>query len=402
MRRAITGGAMVLALSLTTAWPAAAAATSDVVDGIGGGGGRIQARISGDTSSLVHGGVPWVFYGANPEYGYRLRLAKLAPTPTFVTLDGAGGANGRTTDSVATDVSATMLGDVVHVFYTDDTTQDLRHGWFDGSMWRFETLDGDSALDGRTTRDVGGRSLALVYRNRLNVFYADDTRGDVRRAVFDGSVWHYSVLDGNSTTGGRTTDTVGSAIRAGVWGSHLHVLYTMAPAGLREAVIARGRSATYATLSSLGGDSLGMLKVSDTEVLIAYDAATSCCSDGDIFAGVWNGSTWSVDRPVSSIELTRGLTIFSDGGTPYLAAGIVQCYGSGGCDKLVGVAPWNGTTFDDPYFDGAVFYAFGEPPGVPSSAVTIAGVGQLFVGGFGYPSEPDIYDQVLLRVEGPF
>ena len=136
-------------------------------------------------------------------------LAKLGPTPTYATLDGAGGANGRTTDSVATDVSATMLDGVVHVFYRDDTTQDLRHAWFDGSTWTFETLDGDSTLDGRTTRDVGGRSLGLVYRGRLNVFYADDTRGDIRRAVFDGSVWHYSVLDGNSTTGGRTTDTVG-------------------------------------------------------------------------------------------------------------------------------------------------------------------------------------------------
>ena len=399
MRRVI-GGAMTLALLLTAT--TALAATSDVIDGIDGGGGRIQARIAGDTASVVRSGVPWVFYGANPEYGYRLRVAKLGNSPTYATLDGAGGANGRTTDSVGTDVSATMLDGIVHVFYTDDTTQDLRHAWFDGSTWRFETLDGDSTLDGRTTRNVGGRSLGLVYRNRLNVFYADDTRGDIRRAVFDGSVWHYSVLDGNSTTGGRTTDTVGLAIRAGVWGSRLHVLYTQAPAGLREAVIDRGRSATYSTVSAWGGESLGMLKVSDTEVLIAYDAGGGCCADADILAGVWNGSTWSVDRPVSSIELTTGLTIFFDGGTPYLGAGIVQCYGSGGCDKMVGVAPWNGTTFEDPYFGNIAFYVFGEPQGVPSSAVTIAGVGQLFIGGFGHLTEPDIYDQVILRVQGPF
>jgi hypothetical protein len=400
MRRVITCGLAVLAVLLTGT--TALAATSDVVDGIDGGGGRIQARIAGDTASIVRGGVPWVFYGANPEYGYRLRIAKLGTSPTYATLDGAGGTNGRTTDSVATDVSATMLNGVVHVFYTDATTHDLRHAWFDGSTWRFETLDGDSTLDGRTTRNVGGRSIGLVYRNRLNVFYADDTRGDIRRAVFDGSAWRYSVLDGNSTTGGRTTDEVGRAIRAGVWGSRLHVLYTTLPAGLREAVIDRGRSATYATLDDAGGDSLGMLKVSDTEVLIAYDADGACCASNNVLAGAWNGSSWSVDQPVSSVGTTTGLTIFSDGGTPYLAAGMVECYGSGGCDKLVGVAAWNGTTFDDPYFGGTVFYVFGEPQGMPSSAVTISGVGQLFIGGIGHLTEPDIYDQVILRVQGPF
>ena len=400
MRRSIVGGMLAVAL-FATSTAVATAATPQVVDGLDGGSGRIQARIAPDTASIVRGGAPWVFYGANPEYGYRLRLARLDPTPTFVTIDGVGGANGRTTHSVATDVSATTQAGVVHVFYRDDTAQDLRHGWFDGSGWTFETLDGDSTLGGRTSRDVGGRSVALVYRDKLNVIYADDTKGDVRRAVFDGSVWRYSVLDGNRLTDGRTTDPVGAAIRAAVWDSRLHVLYTVAPGGLREATIDRGRSAAYATLSSSGGSSLGLLKVSETQVLIAYDATIgSCCNGGfgPVSAGVWDGSTWSVDRPVSRITFTEGLTIFSDGGTPYLASGVWQCDDSG-CDQFIGVAPWNGTTFEDPY---RTRIAGGHPPGFPSSAVTIGGIGYLYVGAFGYQSEPDIYDQVVLGIEGPF
>ena len=392
----------MLALALfATPTAVAAAVTPQIVDGLGGGGGRVQARIAPDTASIVRGGAPWVFYGANPEYGYRLRLARLDATPTFVTLDGVGGGHGRTTHSVATDVSATAQAGSVHVFYRDDTDQDLRHGWFDGSEWTFETLDGDSTLDGRTSHDVGRRSVALVYHNKLNVIYADDTKGDVRRAVFDGSSWRYSVLDGNRDTGGRTTDPVGAAIRAGVWDSRLHVLYTVAPSGLREATIDRGRSAAYATLSSSGGSSLGLLKVSDARVLIAYDATIGSCCDGGfgpVSAGVWNGSTWSVDRPVSRITFTEGLTIFADGGRPFLASGVWQC-DDFGCDQFIGVAPWNGTTFDDPY---RTRIAGGHPPGFPSSAVTIGGVGHLYVGAFGYQSEPDIYDQALLSVEGPF
>ena len=399
MRRSI-GGMLTLGL-LAISSTVATAATSEVVDGLGGGGGHIRARIAPDTASIVRAGAPWVFYGANPEYGYRLRLARLGPAPTFVTLDGVGGANGRTNHSVATDVSATAHAGVVHVFYRDDTAQDLRHGWFDGSAWAFETLDGDSTLGGRTSHDVGGRSVALVYRDKLNVIYADESTDDVRRAVFDGSVWRYSVVDGNRATDGRTTEPVGAAIRAGVWDSRLHILYTVAPSGLREATIDRGRSAAYATISSSGGSSLGLLEVSETQVLIAYDATIGSCCDGGfgpVSAGVWDGSTWSVDRPVSRITFTEGLTIFSDSGTAYLASGVWQC-DDFGCEQFVGVAPWNGTTFEDPY---RTRMAAGRPPGFPSSSVTIGGVGHLYVGAFGYQSEPDIYDQVVLGLEGPF
>jgi hypothetical protein len=399
LRRAGTLSVLTLALALT-ATSASAAATSEVVDGIGGGGGRIQARIAGDTASIVRGGVPWVFYGANPEYGYRLRLAVLGADPTYRTLDGAGGANGRTTDSVGTDVSATSNDGTVHVFYRDDTAGTLRHAWLTGGVWRFETIDGDSPEGGRTTNDVGGRSVALMYRSKLNVVYADDTAGDVRRAIFDGVGWRYSVLDGDSTAGGRTTDTVGVAIRAGVWSSRLHVLYTRAPGGLREATIHRGRDATYATISEIAGSSLGLLKMSDSEVYLAYDQGAGCCGDGPL-AAFWDGASWSTDLFVAQVGRVDGITLFRDGGTAYLAAGVVECFGSGGCDLEVGVAPWNGSTFDDPYAGGG-FAAGGIPEGVPSSAVTIGGVGHLFIGGIGFQSEPDIWDQVLMQVEGPF
>jgi hypothetical protein len=400
VRSAITGWIVALAV-LLTGTTASATATSEVLDGIDSGGGSIHARIAGDTASIVRGGVPWVFYGANPEYGYRLRLAVLGDDPSLQTLDGAGGPDGRTTDSVGTDVSVTRYGGTVHVCFRDDTTATLRHGWLTDGIWRFETIDGDVTAGGRTTDDVGGRSVALVYRRKLNVVYADDTTGDVRRAVFDGSSWRYSVLDGDSTAGGRTADAVGLAIRADVWGSRMHVLYTMAGGGLREATIRRGSTSTYATLSDLGGDSLGLLKVSDTEVYVAYDRGDGCCVYGRAFAGVWDGSSWSVDRYVTDTNGIYGITLLLDGETPYLAVGYEECYGTGGCDHGVAVVRWNGTTFGDPLPGPTAWVGLG-PPGFPSSAVTVRGVGHLFVGAYSYPSEPDIRDRVLLHVEGPF
>jgi hypothetical protein len=375
--------------------PPSAAATADVVDGLGIGGGRVQARIASDTAAIVRSGVPWVFYGANPEYGYRLRAARLGSPPTYRTLDGAGGPNGRTTHSVATDVSAVSFGTAVHVFYRDETSASLRHAWRSDGTWSFQTLDGNSTTGGRTTDDVGLHSAAVVYRNRLHVFYQDATTGDIRHAVFNGTSWRFSVLDGSGTWNGRTTARVGDAIAAGVWGSRLHVLYTGWPSDLREAIRHLDGSWTFRIISSDAAPPLALRTIAPSVTLIAYGN-----QDG-IAAGRWSGSAWAIDRPVSEIETLTGLTIFLDGGTPFLGAGISQCFGSGGCDRLVGVATWNGSTFDDPYFGGP-FVAFGEPPGDPSSGVTINGRGRLFVGGFGYQSEPDIFDQVLLQITGPF
>jgi hypothetical protein len=229
----------------------------------------------------------------------------------------------------------------------------------------------------------------------LHVFSQDATTGDIRHAVFDGTSWRFSVLDGNGTWNGRTTARVGDAIAVGIWGSRLRVLYTGWPSDLRLATRHLDGSWDFATISSDAVPPVALRTTSGSIALIAYG------SQHGIVAGRWNGSAWAVDLPVSDVETVSGLTIFLDGGTPFLGAGISQCFGSGGCDRLVGVAPWNGSTFDDPYFGGP-FVAFGEPPGDPSSGVTINGRGRLFVGGFGYRSEPDIFDQVLLQITGPF
>src|SRR6187397_1606113 len=121
LARTLASAAVSLVFLLASA-SASYAVTTNRVDGQGGGGGRILAHISGDTAGVGRSGVPWVFYGANPGAGWRLRLAKLAAgTAVYETLDGTGGANGRTGDSVGSDVSAVQLNGVPNVFYYDDT-----------------------------------------------------------------------------------------------------------------------------------------------------------------------------------------------------------------------------------------------------------------------------------------
>jgi hypothetical protein len=142
---------------------------------------------------------------------------------------------------------------------------------------------------------------------------------------------------------------------------------------------------------------LGSLKVSNSEVYVAFARDMN----GSILSAFWNGTSWSAEQPVSDVDQVTGLTIFLDGGRPLLAAGFSECSGSGGCDRYWGVTEWIGSTFDDPYYS-PIFASGGRPPGAPTSAVTVGGIGHLFVGARGYSTEPDIWDEVLEHASGPF
>ena len=389
--------AAVSIVFLVASASASYAVTTSRVDGQGGGGGRILAHISGDTAGVGRSGVPWVFYGANPGAGWRLRVAKLAAgTTVYETLDGTGGTNGRTGDSVGSDVSAVQLNGVPNVFYYDDTTGALRRAWYQSGSWSFQTVDGTSTSGGRTTRDVGLHSSAIVVNGQINVFYADATAGDIRRAVWNGTTWQFSVIDGNSTVGGRTTSTVGSGIATGVWGSSLRVLYSKPSSGLRMATLS-GTSWTYRAMSSLGNADVSVLVTSPTEVHVAYIEGDPGSASYPIYSALWNGTTWSVDERVSYSEsqIPSSVVLFDDAGTPALATGLLVCYGSGGCDNIDGVGKWNGTSFNDPYFGDWYWFANGHNPGRPSSVVTVGGVPQLFIGDWGG-------NHLLFRAVGPF
>lgn len=388
-----------LAIS-ASAIDSAAASTTEVLDGLGGADGRIEARVAHDVAGVRIGDETWVFYGADPGDGHNLRLARLRDdgTQVFRTLDGNGSRDGRTTNAVGTDVSAVVDDGTVHVFYQDETVGALRHGWRSLAQgWRFETIDGATNDDGTTLRDVGKLSTAVVFRGRVQVFYVDADRADIRRAVWRHDGWRITVVDGDSRRGGRTREPLGAGLAAEVWGSKLHVLFT-GPAyssGLREVVFESGTRPTYAQLRKDGsGGPIALLKRSRTDVVGVFVESSR------VRPLNWTRDGWRVSRPTwgfASPGLT-GMTLFEDGGGKHMALGLDEGYGTGGYDRYVMVAPWQmhhdwTRTYED--------WFWGSSPGAPNAGVTVDGVGHVFVGGYA-PEAAAFRTGLLLHIVGPF
>jgi hypothetical protein len=184
------------------------------------------------SASTLYTGVPQVFYldssGSNLRHGWWN-----SSIWQFEALDGpgAGAANGRTSDDVGAFNSAVSYGGQLHDFYFDSSHHELRHAWWTGSTWFFETLDGVDAPkgNGQTTDSVGSYSTATVYGTQLQVWYYDGSTASMRHAWWDQASWHFEALDGN--TGGvkcqhATTDPIAGGVSSSLLvGGQPHVLY---------------------------------------------------------------------------------------------------------------------------------------------------------------------------------
>jgi PKD repeat protein len=142
-------------------------------------------------------------------------------------LDGAGGANGRTSHAVGDSVTLVPNGGQLDVLYQDTTSSALRHAWMTGTTWTFETVDGAGGVATNATADhVGASIAALVYGGALHVVYQDVTTGAQRHAAYDGS-WRAEVLDGTGSTwaGASTSNRTGLWNAMAIFGGQLHVSY---------------------------------------------------------------------------------------------------------------------------------------------------------------------------------
>jgi hypothetical protein len=157
---------------------------------------------------------------------------------TKVTVDGAGGSSGRTTDTISGSISMCVNGSgvrqILHIFYSDSTEKDLRYASYNGKNFAIEVVDGNGPIVNeytdpirvRTSSDVSVANACIATATSVQVFYRDETQGVLLGAVkVKTGTWKYELIDGDRKTDGRTTGDVGFHLQAIFDGAKTYIAY---------------------------------------------------------------------------------------------------------------------------------------------------------------------------------
>ena len=215
-----------------------------------------------------------------------------------VTVDGAGGSGGRTTDNIAGAISMCVNGSGVkqtlHIFYSDATEKDLRYATYNGKSFAFETIDGNgSAVNNyedpvrvRTSSDVSVANACVASASAVQVFYRDESQGVLLGAVrTKGAPWRYELLDGDRKTEGRTTGDVGFHLQAIFDGTTTYVAYDSVISMNQKKEMTAGaiRVATRTSVEATAWQYQTLDISTDDALIFGFDVALAKTSSG-VFA----------------------------------------------------------------------------------------------------------------------
>lgn len=201
-------------------------------ENLDGGSGSVSgytASVGSDPTAVSYSGTLQVFY-YDSSYG-NLRHAWSNSTGWhFENLDGDPGSIGKDDADVGYNPAAVVYGSTLQVFYYDATNGNLRHAWSDSNGWHFETLDGDPGSIGKNNANLGLTPNATVLSTSsgtsLQVFYYDKTNGNLQHAWSDSSGWHFETLDGSGgSPAGRENADVGYDPVAIQYGNAVQLFY---------------------------------------------------------------------------------------------------------------------------------------------------------------------------------
>jgi hypothetical protein len=206
---------------------------------------------------------------------------------------------------------AAVFGGAAHVFYANNNSSQLLHAYESGSTWAREPVDGGS--DPSAPRLVGfvkAVSAVLAVPGALHLFYILNVGYDVyylRHAVFDGSLWTYETIDGDASATDHVSGDPSWHVGALVDGSELHVWYSAGGASshrvLRHAVSTQGVW-SYEDIDGLGGDA-GRTSASYTAYVRAakdsvglvhvFGQVNEGANKYSIHHGSWDGAEWQFE-----------------------------------------------------------------------------------------------------------
>jgi hypothetical protein len=100
------------------------------------------------------------------------------------------------------DLAATTFNGKPIIFFTDPTKGDLKIALWNGSVWKKTTVDGAGGSNGRTKNKISGHISLCTEgtgtNQKLHIFYPDATDLDLRYAIYDGKTFKFEIVDGNA------------------------------------------------------------------------------------------------------------------------------------------------------------------------------------------------------------
>jgi hypothetical protein len=228
-----------------------------------------------------------------------------------VTVDGAGGGNGRTTNTISGGISMCVNGSsgkqTLHIFYSDSIDNDLRYAAYNGKIFSIETVDGNGSLvndyldpiRARTSSDVSLTNACVASSAAVQVFYRDETQGVLLGAVKTNSApWRYELVDGDRKTDGRTTGDVGFHVQAIFDGIKTYVAYDSVVSMNQKKEITSGaiRIATRSGSEPAAWAYQTLDLSTDDAAIFGFDVALAR-TNGDVFVTWLAASTATAPKP---------------------------------------------------------------------------------------------------------
>jgi hypothetical protein len=198
----------------------------EFLDGAGGAGGRINGDVGIGTTAVVYNSALHIFYFDQGNGDLRHAIYN-GSSWSFETLDGAGGASGRLNATLGYHPTVTAFGTGLQLFYYDASGTNLRHAWINtsGDSWHFEDLDGTGGGVSQTEGSLGSNSTSVAFGTTVQVFYYDNTYGNVRHGWSNDTGWHFENLDGDVGSVGHSNADLGINTAAAAYGTTLQVFY---------------------------------------------------------------------------------------------------------------------------------------------------------------------------------
>jgi len=228
-----------------------------------------------------------------------------------VTVDGAGGSTGHTTNTISGDISMCVNGSGVkqtlHIFYSDEADRDLHYAMFNGKNFTIDIVDGNGpAVNGyedpvrvRTSSDVSVANACIATTSTVQVFYRDESQGVLLGAIkTKSSGWKYELIDGDRKTDGRTTGDVGFHVQAIFDGSQTYLAYDSVVSMNQKKEITSGaiRIATRTGIEPTGWAYQTLDISTDDASVFGFDVALAKIN-GDVMASWLAASAATAPKP---------------------------------------------------------------------------------------------------------